>query len=366
MEAVRRFACLLIVAGCVLGAGCDTLPLLSHHHQKEQLSVAMTPVEGVYAKPTDPILGFYALTVGDLLEIKFPYRADLSETVSVRDDGMISLPLIDPVMAAGRTPYELQQELIVAYSKLEYDEASEGKTEKEYRIQPSDVLEVRFDNQPQFNDSVAVRPDGKISLGLVKTVVAEGKTPEELEKELTEKYARFIKTPDLVVIVRQFSGDKYFVDGKPVRPGLKNLEGLTVIVRSVAPRQVYIGGEVNTPGPIAYQYPMSAFQAILAAGGVPRTGQLSNVLVLRRLNQEEPVQFCINLKMDKMGKATNDIPLHPNDILYIQRTPIAKITNFLQQYFYDIFPMAKNSTFNGIYQFKFPEQAINFQPTSGQ
>jgi protein involved in polysaccharide export with SLBB domain len=254
--------------------------------------------------------------------------------------------------------------LVAAYKALEYDPAA-NEGEKEYLIQPGDVIEVRFDNQPQFNDSVVVRPDGKISLGLVKTVVAEGKTPEQLEKELTEKYARFIKTPDLVVIMRQFTGDKYFVNGKPVRPGLKNIEGLTVIVRSVAQRQVYVGGEVGAPGPIPYQYPMTAFQAILAAGGIPRTGQLSNVLVLRRLNQEEPVQFVVNLKMDKTGRATNDIPLHPNDLIYVQRTPIAKINNFLQQYFYDIFPMAKNSTFNGIYQFKFPNQAINFEPTSG-
>lgn len=355
----------IMAALLVATAGCDTLPLLSNVHEHQMRGNATMPVDGVFTNPLDPIQEMYALTVGDLLEIKFPYRADLSETVSIREDGMIALPLIEPVMAAGKTPTELQAELVEAYKALEYKPVEESDEDKEYRIQVNDVLEIRFDNQPQFNDSVIVRPDGKISLGLVKTVEAEGKTPEELEKELTEKYAKYIKTPDLVVIVRQFSGDKYYVDGKPKRPGLRNLEGLTVIVRSVQPRQVYVTGEVKTAGPVPYIYPMTAYQAIMSAGGVPRSGKLNDVVLLRRVNHAEPISVSLNLRPDKLGVATNDVPLRPGDTLYVQKTPIAKVNDFIQQYFYDLVPMAKNSTFNMIYQIGLPRTNIE-QPLNPQ
>lgn len=272
---------------------------------------------------------------------------------------MITLPLIDPVFAVGKTPELLQAELVEAYRALQYDPTTAAKdSAKSYLITPNDVLEVKFDSYPQFNDSVTVRPDGKISLALVKTVVAEGKTPEQLETELTKLYSKYLKNPELVVIVRQFTSEKYFVDGKAKRPGLRNLEGLTVIVRTVAQRQVYVGGEVGKPGFIPYQYPLTALQAILAAGGHLRTGKLREVVILRKLNQKEPVILCVNLKQDWSGVGTNDVALRPYDIVIVPKTKVAKVNNFMQQYIYDLVPITKNSTFNLLYQVG--QQGIDF------
>lgn len=362
MEAARLplapWGALGLVAFLVVG--CNESFLRARHCHKPEKEVHS--VEPVIADPMDPVQDLYMIAVGDLLEVKFPYRADLSETVTVREDGMIAMPLIDPIMAVGKTPEQLQAELTDSYKKLAYD-PSEAEGDKKYLLQVNDVLDVKFDNQPQFNDSVIVRPDGKISLALIKSVSAEGKTPEQLEVELVKKYSKFLKNPELTVIVRQFTGDKYYIDGKPKRPGLRNIEGLTVIVRSIAQRQVYVAGEVARPGFMPYQYPMTAMQAIMSAGGHLKTGMLHQVIILRKLNAREPMAMMLNLKTDLSGMATNDISLRPYDIVYVPRTPVAKVNNFMQQYIYDLAPITKNSTFSLFYQIRLP-QAVNFNPNT--
>ena len=58
----------------------------------------------------------------------------------------------------------------------------------EYRIQPGDQLDIKFYYHPELNESLTVRPDGKISLQLIHEVPASGLTPEELRGLLKTKY----------------------------------------------------------------------------------------------------------------------------------------------------------------------------------
>ncbi len=64
-----------------------------------------------------PLAPEYRITAGDRLAVKFFYNADLNQEVLVRPDGRISLQLLQEVMAAGRTPAELTEELTTGYSK---------------------------------------------------------------------------------------------------------------------------------------------------------------------------------------------------------------------------------------------------------
>lgn len=363
----REFA---VAASATTGAmlGCEHWD----NFRYGSLSKAVSPAHGAMSSPTDSVLDLYAISVGDLLEIKFPYRADLSETVTVREDGMIALPFIDPVMAVGLSPDVLQATLVEAYQKLEYNPLAkpEADAAKDYLISPNDVLEIKFDRNPEYNDSVTVRPDGKISLALVHTVQAEGKTPEQLEAELTKLYAKHLKFPDLVVIVRQFTNEKFYANGKSYKPGLRNLEGLTVIVRSTTPRLIYVGGEVNRAGFYNYTYPMTALQAILMAGGIQRTAKLRSTVLLRKFNQKEPIIMILNLKPDWRGVGSNDVPLRPFDVIIVPKTTISKVLNFMNQYVYELIPMTRNMNFTVLYNFTnsgstFPINSLNTNNNNG-
>src|SRR5262249_36389530 len=161
---------------------------------------------------------------------------------------------------------QLQTELRTEYAKFAYNPTS-APADKRYLINIDDVLDIRFRFATNLNSTVQVRPDGRISLELIKSVVAEGKTPEQLETELLTRYSEYLQSPELVVIVAKYTSDLVSINGRMVRPGLKDLEDPIIAVRSYAPRQVYVAGEVRNPGFVLYRPPLTAVQAIISSGG---------------------------------------------------------------------------------------------------
>ena len=291
------------------------------------------------------------LAVGDSLSLRFPYRPEYSERVVVRADGRIALPLIGAIQAAGRTADETQAELRRRYAAIAYDPSRQAPG-KQYVIGAGDQLEIRFRDAEKLNADVTVRPDGKISLALVKAVTAEGKTPEELEDELIGRYSRTLKNPDLVVIVHRYTSDRYYLDGRPARPGIRDLDELTLAVQSFAPRQVFVAGEVRNPGFVPYQQPLTVLEAIIAAGGFVRSSELSRVLVLRKMGTAKPTATFLNLKKDIKGLASNDMALRPFDIVVVPKSKITQIADFLDQYLYQLIPAARNVNFGFFYDLR--------------
>ena len=340
----------LVVLLAALAAGCASAP-------NQRVVVSKAPAPPVVPTPaaTTGGPGLYALAVGDELEIKFPYRSEFNERALVRPDGKISLPLIGPVVAEGKTPEELEQELLGRYRALQ--EQADALPNRQYLIHPNDELTIRFTHHKDFDDTVRVRPDGRISLPLVKSVIAQGKTPEALEQELIERYRGHLKAPDLVVIVRSFSSQEFLAGDRTARVPIRGLESLTVIVRSMAPRKIYVGGEVARPGLVPYTGPITAVQAVVEAGGPRGSGKMTQVVVLRRADPTTSTAYFLNLKRDLDGKGLNDIALMPSDVVVVPRTAVASVGQFLDQHLYTLLPITRNSTFNFIHNLN-PNSAV--------
>ena len=75
-------------------------------------------------------------------------------------------------------------------------EVAEPPTVDRYLLSPGDEIEVKFYYNPELSDRVTIRPDGRISLLLVDSVVAEGRTPEELDDILTDLYLQKLDRVD--------------------------------------------------------------------------------------------------------------------------------------------------------------------------
>jgi polysaccharide biosynthesis/export protein len=105
--------------------------------------------------------------------------------------------------------------------------------ESEYRIGPGDKLRIFVWNQPEISGEVPVRPDGNISAPLIEDVVAAGKTPTELARDIEKRLAEFIRTPQVNVIVVNFQGtgvDQIKVVGAAVNPrALPYRSGMTLM-----------------------------------------------------------------------------------------------------------------------------------------
>jgi len=288
----------------------------------------------------------YLIAVNDEMDIKFPDQPTLNEAVRVRPDGNISLQIVGTLRAEGLTPDALQDEIT-----RRLREQSPGAGIKEYLIRANDELEIKFVYRPELNERQQVRPDGKITLPMVDSVVAEGKTPEQLATELRRLYAKSLRSPDLVVIVRSASAQSYRQGGRNVRVGTEEIEP-TVIVRNYAVPQVFVGGEVARPGVMAYRRSLTLMQAIIEAGGNKASAEMASVLVLRKSNAAQPLAIRRNLRadLDAEANATNDIILEPFDVVILPKTVSATIAELLEQAVFNILPPIKNSAFSFLYQ----------------
>ena len=176
----------------------------------------------------------------------------------------------------------------------------------EYRIQIDDQLDIKFFFNAELNEEkIPVRPDGRISLPLVGEVVAAGRTPAELTATLRKIYEQELKKPEVAVIVRSF-----------------------------AQYRVYVDGEVEKPSEVELRGPLTALQAIASAGGLKESGQLEDILVLRRGPENKVIVFHINLQevLGEEDDENQDVKLTPYDIVYVPRSRIANVNRFVHLY----------------------------------
>jgi polysaccharide export outer membrane protein len=288
-------------------------------------------------------------------------------TQTVREDGRITAPFLDePIVALGKTPEMVREALRFLYSLRRYDPILDlqNADHRQYVLGVGDALDVQFEKAPEFNEHVTIRPDGKITLGRVKTVQAEGRTPEELQKELTEKFKAFMAEPALVVSVGEASSSIVYVDGVPTRLGLRNLDQVEVLVRRQTPQLVYVTGEVDHPGFFPYRSPMTTLRAIITAGGYKRSARLDSVIILRKVGTNEPAVLKVDLVPEIRGDATTDIALRPNDVVIVPKTCITKVQDVMDQYVYNLFPQTRNLFFSFIYDINPSTANINSSTTT--
>jgi len=175
---------------------------------------------------------------------------------------------------------------------------------EEYRIQVGDQLEIKFFYNSELNEQAVVRPDGRISLQLVKEVVAAGFTPAELTRLLSTKYADELQKPELVVIVRSFGSQRVYVDGEVAKPGMIPLVGYVTVS-----------------------------QAISQAGGLKEGARATDVVVIRHGVGNRPLILTVNLQKVYDGTdLQQDIPLKFFDIVYVPRSQIANVNIWVDQY----------------------------------
>jgi polysaccharide export outer membrane protein len=122
-----------------------------------------------------------------------------------------------------------------------------------YIIGAEDVLRILVWREPDLSGQYLVRPDGMITLPLLKhDVKASGLTPKQLELEITKAYEEFITKPSVTVSVATVNSKKYFI----------------------------IGG-VNRPGQYPLVVPTTVLQAIAIAGGLREFADARNIVIMR-------------------------------------------------------------------------------------
>jgi len=160
----------------------------------------------------------------------------------------------------------------------------------DYVIGPGDELQVFVWRDPELTTTVPVRPDGKISTPLNEDMVAVGKTPERLSRDIEKVLSVYVKSPQVNVIVT-----------KPAS----------------AFSQIKVIGQVLHPAAVPYRDGMTVLDAVLAVGGLSTFAAGNRAHVVRMENGR---QLDLRVKLDALvnnGDMSQNLALRPGDVLVV-------------------------------------------------
>jgi len=158
----------------------------------------------------------------------------------------------------------------------------------DYVIGPDDVLSVVFWRDKDISAEVAVRPDGRISLPLLNDIQAGGLTPLELRDRITQEARRYVEDPNVTVVVRQINS-----------------------------RKVFVTGEVAKPGPYPLTGPTTVLQMLATAGGLREYADAKNIAVMR-VENGRTISYPFNYhEVAKRRNLRQNIELKPGDTIIV-------------------------------------------------
>lgn len=166
---------------------------------------------------------------------------------------------------------------------------SNNPNDDTFVIGNDDVLGINVWKEPDFSRSIQVRSDGKISLPLLGEIQATGRTPSQLEQDISTKLRDYIAKPEVTVMVEQINSKKFNILGQVTRPGSYSL--------TLAP---------------------TIMDAIAIAGGLRDFAKKNAIYILRKKSGGDEIRIVFNYKGFIKGKRSDqNIKLEPHDTVVV-------------------------------------------------
>lgn len=150
--------------------------------------------------------------------------------------GLVLSILAGPLWAQGSGPGQTEGQFAqAAVAGAQPPASSAGQPhDGTFVIGDDDVLSINVWKEPDVSRSVPVRSDGRISLPLVGEVQAAGRTPLQLEQEITSRLKSYISEPEVTVMVQQINSQKFNILGQVAKPGSYSLTNGTTVLDAIA------------------------------------------------------------------------------------------------------------------------------------
>jgi polysaccharide biosynthesis/export protein len=199
---------------------------------------------------------------------------------------------IDPYGALEVSPYSHYSPYI--------EVVGEGST---YSLGVDDVVTIVVRNQPDFSGRFVVDPEGHIQYPFVGDIKATGLTKTELKMEIEDRLKRYVRYPEIAVMISEYRSKSIYVLGQVGRPGKYAMKGDKITVK----------------------------EAIVAAGLPRGDAALSRVYVIRpsEFNEDgKPHKKKVDLKkLLKKGISDENFMLEPGDMILVNQRYFDKFTN---------------------------------------
>lgn len=263
--------------------------------------------------------GSYKLDTLDTLNVEFILDPELNRQVTIRPDGMITLPGIGEVKAVGLSPDQLAGRIERRFKEANIFRGGDIDPKlKKYRLVTVSVVEF-YQKIRRLVESlttltsgqqsrITVNPDGTIDLPLLKDrVLAGGHTVQEVERTVNRLY----RNGPLEHVIASLS------------------------LAEARSRKVYVLGEVKNPGAYDIDQPITALHALALAGGHDtETADLTSVILISKNIHGKPIGRRLDLKrILDVGDMSSSILVKPYDVIFVPNTYIQDMRLFMEQYF---------------------------------
>lgn len=161
----------------------------------------------------------------------------------------------------------------------------------EYEIGPGDAIEIFVWDHADLSTRVEVRPDGRISTPLVEDLLAAGRTPTQLARDIEGVLSEYVRSPIVTVIMQGFVGEQ--------------------------DQQVRVVGQAVEPRAIQYRQGMTVLDVVIEVGGLSEFAAGNRAKIVRRLDGKE---IEIKVRLDDLvnrGRTDQNVAMFPGDVLII-------------------------------------------------
>lgn len=170
-----------------------------------------------------------------------------------------------------------------------------------YHLRKGDTFDVDFALSPEFDQTVAVQPDGYVTLKGAGSLFVDGQTVPELTESVKEAYAKTLRDPVITIALRDFE-KPYFI----------------------------ASGQVGKPGKYDLRSDLTVVEAVAIAGGFTDRSKHSQVVLFRPLPAGGYEAKLLNVKkLLATRNLSEDVHLQPGDLLYVPQNALSKIRPFL-------------------------------------
>jgi len=165
---------------------------------------------------------------------------------------------------------------------------------KDYLIGPGDQLQLFVWRNPDLSVTVRVRPDGRISVPLIDDLPVTGKTPTDVERDLEEKLAEYVKDAKVSIIMVDFVGP--------------------------ADRQIRVVGEAAKPQALSYRRGMTVLDVMIAAGGLTPFAAGNRATIGRTIKGQSATYRVRLADLLKDGDMSANVEVAPGDVVMIPQS----------------------------------------------
>ncbi len=223
---------------------------------------------------------------------------------------LLVLGLASLVLAAGCAARTETVAEAIADDNAAADPAPAGMRTSGYRLRVGDKIEVSFIAAPEIRVATPVTPDGTVTIPMAGEFVAVGRTTGELRQAIMDVMAEYIVDPSA-----------------------------SVVLTDIADQPVFVLGEVVSPRRVSARGGLTVSMAIAEAGGFEAAGRPSSVMVIRTYGVEQPTAFKVDVTKVLSGRdPSEDLELMSNDVVYVPKSVIGKVGEFVDLFFNKIAP----------------------------